>query len=145
MIEHSWTLITAFTALSLLRQKLLFFFFSSIIEMSSNYTYLKPGMLDCSIEAEKKGCNGFISALLEIKRNKQNRRLMWKKCAALPKNTLFMRGGCGAERLQQSVDTSQHIGRRFYFIKYTQNGSCPRGGRRIDDSVQTLGKKHFHT
>lgn len=66
---------------------------------------------------------------------------MWKKCAALPKNTLFIRGGCGAERLQQSVDTSQHIGRRFYLIKYTQNGSCPRGGRRIDDSVQTLGKK----
>lgn len=64
-----------------------------------------------------------------------------KKCAALPKNTLFIRGGCGAERLQQSVDTSQHIGRGFYLIKYTQNGSCPRGGRRIDDSVQTLRKK----
>lgn len=56
-----------------------------------------------------------------------------KKCAALPKNTLFIRGGCGAERLQQSMDTSQHIGRGFYLIKYTQNGSCPRGGRRIDD------------
>lgn len=67
---------------------------------------------------------------------------MWKKCAALPKNTLFIRRGCGAERLQQSVDTSQHIGRRFYLIKYTQNGSCPRGGRRIDDSVQTLGEKN---
>lgn len=60
---------------------------------------------------------------------------------ALPKNTLFIRVGCGAERLQQPVDTSQHVGRGFYLIKYTQNGSCPRGGRRIEDFVQTLRRK----
>lgn len=40
------------------------------------------------------------------------------------------------------MDSSQHVGPRFYLIMYTQDGSGPRGGSRIDGSVQTLlGRK----